>query len=120
MSNSQSNSLPVISRRWIDFPVSSNVSVSNTWILAQDDLPNANGGIGNTFRVTLPTVVQFASNTGSIQAVTWGWLFGDGTYSLDSDPVHKYVVPGNVSATFIAVDASNTIYSNTQILTITA
>lgn len=64
--------------------------------------------------------VQFSSNTGSIQAVTWGWLFGDGTYSLDSDPVHKYVVPGNVSATFIAVDASNTIYSNTQILTITA
>lgn len=60
--------------------------------------------------------IQFSSNTGNIQAVTWGWLFGDGTYSLNSDPIHKYIVPGNVSASFIAIDANNNIYSNTQII----
>lgn len=60
--------------------------------------------------------IQFASNTGNIQAETWGWILGDGTYSLDSDPFHKYIVPGNVSVSFIAIDASNNIYSNTQII----
>lgn len=50
------------SRRWVDFPVSSNVSVVNTWLLAQDNLPNSNGGIGNTFRMTIPSVVQNGSN----------------------------------------------------------
>ena len=51
-------SAQTVSRRWIDFPVSSNVSLSNTWILAQDNLPNSNGGIGHTFRLTLNTALS--------------------------------------------------------------
>lgn len=67
-SNTQTYSTPAVSRRWIDFPVqSSNVSLSNTWVLVQDNLPNANGGIGHTFRLTLSTIVESAANSAPLQ-----------------------------------------------------
>lgn len=67
-SNTQTYSAPAVSRRWIDFPVvSSNVSLSNTWILVQDNLPNSNGGIGHTFRLTIPTIVQSGANGAPLQ-----------------------------------------------------
>jgi len=58
---------PNTSRRWIDFPVSSNISLSNTWILAQDNLPNSNGGIGHTFRLTLSTALSSVANAAPTQ-----------------------------------------------------
>lgn len=67
-SNTQTYSAPAVSRRWIDFPVeSTNISLSNTWVLVQDNLPNANGGTGHTSRLTLSTVVQAGSNGQPLQ-----------------------------------------------------
>jgi len=67
-SNSTTYAAPTPSRRWIDFPVAiSNVSISNTWVLAQDNLPNSNGGSGHTFRLNLQTIVQAGSNSEPLQ-----------------------------------------------------
>lgn len=64
------------------------------------------------------STLSFVSNTGTANVVSWGWLLGDGTYSLDADPVHTYVMTGNVDVSFIAVDSSNNVFANTQTVTV--
>lgn len=103
-SNSQSNSTPAVSRRWIDFPVSSNVSISNTWILAQDNLPNANGGIGNTFRLSLPTIVQSATNAAPVQLFVANSVVNLPDASQHSSTI---VLVANVSTGALSVYSSN-------------
>lgn len=67
-SNTTTYTAPAVSRRWIDFPVVvSNVSISNTWVLAQDNLPNSNGGTGHTFRLNPQTIVQSGANSQPLQ-----------------------------------------------------
>lgn len=63
-------------------------------------------------------ILSFTSNTGTANVVSWGWILGDGMYSLDADPIHTYVMAGNVEVSFIATDASNTIFANTQTVVI--
>lgn len=58
--------------------------------------------------------VTFASNTGTVNVASWGWLLGDGMYSLDSDPAHTYVTTGNVEVSFIVVDTSGDVFADTQ------
>lgn len=62
--------------------------------------------------------LSFTSNTRASNVVSWGWILGDGMYSLDADPVHTYVTTGNVKVSFIATDASNNVFADTQTVAI--
>ncbi len=52
-----------------------------------------------------PLNVTFTDNTtGSTTA--WNWSFGDGTYSTEQNPVHKYSGAGNYTVTLTASNAA--------------
>lgn len=50
----------ITSRSYLDFPVAAanTITTANTWLLTQDNLPNSNGGIGNTYRANSPILTS--------------------------------------------------------------
>ncbi len=59
---------------------------------------------GNKETCTYPVTLQF--NNVTTGAVQYEWMFGDGTSSDSSNPVHTYSVAGKYSVTLIAFNAS--------------
>lgn len=58
-----------------------------------------------------PLTVMFQDlSTGA--PTTWLWKFGDGTSSLEKNPVHQYTVPGNYDVSLIVSNGATT--NNTQ------
>lgn len=112
-SNTSSNTTTSVSRRWIDFPVvSSNLSLSNTWILAQDNLPNSNGGFGHTFRLTLLTTMQAAANGQPLQLYV-----ANSTVNLPAANQHPSTIAlvSNTTTGALAIYSSNgSVWSTAQ------
>ncbi|MBS1747171.1 MAG: PKD domain-containing protein [Bacteroidetes bacterium] len=59
---------------------------------------------GNTNTCLYPTNIQFASDAPG--AITYLWLFGDGTRSTDANPLHAYNSPGQYVVTLIAYSST--------------
>jgi PKD repeat protein len=57
-----------------------------------------------------PTNISFNSS-GSVNAVTYFWDFGDGFTSTQANPVHAYTAPGTYTVT---LTVSNTFFANGQ------
>lgn len=79
------------------------------------------GEMSNTISFTYTAngnMLSFTSNTGSVNAVSWGWLLGDGTYSLESDPVHNYILSGDVDVSFVVKDVNGNTYFTKQTISV--
>jgi PKD repeat protein len=50
----------------------------------------------------------FAYASGGVPPYEWVWDFGDGTGSLDNDPVHAYQNPGTYEVTVTLTDQADT------------
>jgi gliding motility-associated-like protein len=67
------------------------------------DKPNANFDAGNKLFCKTPANVQFQSL--ATNAVSYFWMFGDGTTATVANPIHTYYSLGNFSVTLIVTNA---------------
>ena len=79
--------------------------------LGLNNLPVAN------FRVddTLPALARYFFDLSYKEPVKWSWTFGDGDFSQETSPVHKYAEPGKYQ---VCLSVSNANGSNTFCRTI--
>ena len=84
---------------------------STTRNIVISPLPSVNFFTADTLSCNAPYTVRFTSNCPG--AVTYQWLFGDGTTSSDPNPVHTYTTAGNFTVRLICTNiygcSNNTI-----------
>lgn len=68
------------------------------------DKPKANFDAGSKLFCKVPANVQFQSQT--TNAISYFWIFGDGTTATVANPIHTYYNLGNFSVTLIVTNAS--------------
>lgn len=60
-----------------------------------------------TGKLVAPVEVAFTNN--SLKADTYAWDFGDGSFSMEASPKHRYTHSGNYEVTLKAVKGSKTV-----------
>ncbi|MEM0466058.1 MAG: NosD domain-containing protein [Candidatus Thermoplasmatota archaeon] len=63
--------------------------------------------------------IQFTgSATGGVPPYSYSWNFGDGTVSMEQNPIHSYNTEGRYTITFTVTDQHGTVAQNTTTATI--
>jgi peptidyl-prolyl cis-trans isomerase B (cyclophilin B) len=70
-----------------------------------------------TGKLVAPVEVQFTNN--SLKADSYSWNFGDGSFSMEANPKHRYTHSGNYEVTLKATKGSKTV-TKKQMVQITA
>ncbi|MCV2489980.1 PKD domain-containing protein [Geodermatophilus sp. YIM 151500] len=65
-----------------------------------------------------PLQVGF-TDTSTGEPTSWSWDFGDGTVSVEQNPVHTYTTPGEFTVTMTATNAAGTSAPTTTTVTVT-
>ena len=85
----------------------------STVVLDTTDIPLIAHFTANVTSGTAPLAVQFYDNsTGS--PIAWNWAFGDGSSSIQQNPVHTYAFSGTFS---VSLNATNAGGSNVSVHT---
>ena len=80
-------------------------SVGNPYPIYVFDVPNASFTL-NATTLYLPNDPAICTNT-STGAITYEWNFGDGTTTVQANPIHNYMALGNYTITLVATNMYN-------------
>ena len=98
------------------------VATDSSGCVASDTIEALQTGSGITAEYLVSTVNLFAGDTLQFvnlsfpEPFTSYWSFGDGAFSINEDPQHVYLVPGDYTAT---LEVSNGVCTNTLAKTLT-
>jgi PKD repeat protein len=81
-----------------------NTTVTTTNLITVTPPRPVAGFTANTTSGTAPLTVQF-TDTSINSPAAWSWTFGDGTMSVEQNPVHTYTSAGNYTVSLTAANA---------------
>lgn len=58
-----------------------------------------------------PLNIMFSVEDSVVKIVKWMWYFGDGSYSVEPNPVHTYVAPGIYTVSLTITDEYGNVYT---------
>jgi len=69
---------------------------------------------------TAPFTTQFISTGSGVWPYSYYWTFGDGSYSTQSDPSHRYTEPGTYTVTLVVTDGRDRTVSDSMTINVEA